>query len=116
MPLSARANPLRLNGLQLRTLAILQELARAPETGTPHPDGDAVTIALFPHAHGNHFHVGDAVVMAKDATGLRNEKVWNALARKGLAVSDHPHSITLTRAGLDYPTGIAQDILHRSDH
>ena len=42
---------------------------------------------------------------AKNATGLYNEAVWNALDRKGLARSDWPHRITLTVAGLGYDPG-----------
>ena len=44
-----------------------------------------VLIIQFQPLHGNHFHVDGAVVMAKDAMGLRNEAVWQALERKGLA-------------------------------
>ncbi len=47
----------------------------------PTPDGD-VAITQFPHAHGDHFHLGDATVRASDATGLENQAVWNALAAK----------------------------------
>jgi hypothetical protein len=55
-------------------------------------------------------------VAGKDATGLYNDKVWNALERKGLARGDWPRSITLTIDGLSYDTGIAGEILHRSGH
>lgn len=111
-----RTNPLRLNPLQCKTLAILQQLARSPATATARPDGGA-TITSFPPPHGDHFHVGDAVVMGRDATGLRNEGVWKALARKGLARDAHyPLSITLTAEGIAYDTGTAEKILHRSDH
>ena len=51
------------------------------------------------------FHLGDAVVAGKDATGLTNEAVWNALARKGLAQADYPRQIVLTAEGLGYDTG-----------
>ena len=54
--------------------------------------------------------------MARDATGLRNEGVWRALERKGLAQGDFPFSMALTPAGMDYDTGLADKILHRSDH
>jgi hypothetical protein len=109
-------NPLRLNALQLRTLTILQHLARAPETSTTNQDTGEVMISNMPHAHGNHFHCGDAVVLARDATGLRNESVYLALERKGLARSYYPLGIALTADGLAYDTRLGARILHRADH
>lgn len=103
-------NPLKLNSLQLRTLTLLQAMARVPGTAANASNGE-VTIAQFPQAHGDHFHLGDAVVAGKDATGLYNEAVWNALARKGLARSDYPRQIVLTAEGLGYDTGDAREIL-----
>jgi len=111
-----KQNPLKLNPLQLRTLAVLQALARLPGSSTRGPGAGEVTIERFPQAHGDHVHVGDAVVGAKDMTGLYNANVWNALSRKGLARADWPHRITLMAAGLEYETGIANEILHRSPH
>ncbi len=73
-------------------------------------------IRQMPRPHGDHFHCGDAVVMSKDATGLQNQNVWNALQRKGLARSMFPDAITLTAEALAYDTGLADSILHRSDH
>jgi hypothetical protein len=108
-------NPLKLNPLQLRTLTLLQALARVPGAGAPTPNGEII-IARFPDVHGDHFHLGDSVVAGKDATGLYNESVWNALGRKGLAKSEWPRQITLTVAGLGYDTGLAGEILHRSSH
>src|SRR5215831_2731527 len=84
-----KRNPLNLNPLQLRTLTLLQVLARIPNVGQQRPDG-SVAITQFPNAHGDHFHLGDAVVSGKDATGLYNESVWNALTRKGVAKADYP--------------------------
>ena len=109
-------NPLRLNALQLRTLTILQHLARAPETSTTNQDTGEVMISNMPHAHGNHFHCGDAVVLARDATGLRNESVYLALERKGLARSYYPLGIALTADGLAYDTRLGARVLHRADH
>ena len=103
-----RNNPLKLNPLQLRTLALLQALARAQ-------GGDAA-ISHFPQAHGDHFHLGDAVVAGKDATGLYNEAVWHALERKGLAKADYPRQIVLSAEGMGYETGLAGEILHKSGH
>ncbi len=107
-----RKNPLKLNPLQLRTLTLLQAIARIPGAAAQLPSGDVV-IAQFPQAHGDHFHLGDAVVSGKDATGLYNEAVWNALTRKGLARSEWPRQIALTRDGLSYDTGMADEILRR---
>ena len=103
-----RINPLKLNPLQLRTLTLLQAMAKLPDSQTT--DGE-VTISRFPQAHGDHFHLGDAIVAGKDATGLYNEAVWNALSRKGLARADYPRQIVLTRDGLGYDTGLADQML-----
>ncbi|MGE0736205.1 MAG: hypothetical protein AB7G15_18905 [Alphaproteobacteria bacterium] len=116
-----RANPLKLNTLQLKTLVILQELARHKETSRPAPEtasaGEgAVIISQFPHAHGNHFHVGDYVVAGADANGLRLEPVWVVLQRKGLAKSYFPQAIVLTKDGIEYETGIKDQVLHSAGH
>ncbi len=103
-----RNNPLKLNPLQLRTLTLLQAMA--------HAQGGEPTISRFPQAHGDHFHLGDAVVAGKDATGLYNEIVWHALERKGLAKSDYPRQIVLSAEGLNYETGLAGEILQKSGH
>lgn len=108
--MTPRPNPLKLNPLQARTLAVLQQLARAN-------GGKIVRTDLA--AHGNHVHVGDAVVMTKDMTGLANPAVFAALIRKGL-VGQHNAAMchaTLTEDGLAYDVGPqARAILHRSDH
>lgn len=104
-------NPLKLNPLQLRTLTLLQGLASLPESAARAPDG-GVVITRFPQPHGDHFHLGNATVATKDASGLYNEAVWNALGRKGLAKPDWPHRIALTVEGLQYQTGLAQEIFH----
>ncbi|HEY5336966.1 MAG TPA: hypothetical protein VIJ85_02085, partial [Rhizomicrobium sp.] len=108
-----KQNPLKLNPLQLRTLTLLQALARVPNVAVAGPGPGEATIQQFPQAHGDHFHLGDAVVRGSDATGIYNEKVWHALERKGVARADWPHRITLTPAGLSYDTGIADEILRR---
>lgn len=109
-------NPLKLNGLQLRTLTILQAMTHIPGAASEGPGAGEITLEQFPHAHGDHFHLGEAVVATKDASGLYNEKVWNALERKGLARADWPHRITLTSSGQQYETGLAQEIFHRAAH
>ncbi|HET6520730.1 MAG TPA: hypothetical protein VFG47_13060 [Geminicoccaceae bacterium] len=110
-----RSNPKRLNPLQLRTLAILQALARERAFADP-PDRDgAVVIRTLPHAHGDHFHIGPAVVSARDATGLGNPNVLSALARKGLLRGGPAGPPVLTAEGLAYETGIAAEILRGAD-
>ncbi|MBF0560822.1 MAG: hypothetical protein HQL37_02155 [Alphaproteobacteria bacterium] len=109
-------NPLKLNPLQLRTLTLLQEFAGDPEVGRALPESGEVEIDGVPHPHGDHFHVGHSVVMARDASGLHNESVWKALDRKGLIRSTFPNRIVLTREGLAYDTGLREAILHRSSH
>ena len=110
-----KVNPLKLNPLQAKTLVLFQELARHPETSQTTESGEVVLTSL-PRPHGNHFHVGAKVVMSKDATGLDNQAAWVALERKGLIRGSFPFAVTLTKDGLDYDTGIANQILHGSDH
>jgi hypothetical protein len=111
-----KRNPLNLNALQLKTLTLLQELARI--AGQPAADEEAggVAITEFPHAHGDHFHLGEAVVAARDATGLRNPSVWAALERKGLIHPKLPEAVILTPLGQEYDTGLGDAILHRASH
>ncbi len=107
---------IKLNKLQARTLTLLQELARHPETSTKDADTGDVLITRLPEAHGGHFHVGEAVVMSANATGLRNESVWKALERKGLARSFFPYGIALTPNGQAFDTGLRETILIRAGH
>ncbi|MDA0663889.1 MAG: hypothetical protein O3B08_13790 [Proteobacteria bacterium] len=111
-----KRNPLNLNKLQLKTLILLQELAKLPDMATPNAATGAVTITGFPPAHGNHFHMGPWLVMGRDATGLHNEAVWRALERKDLAQGTFPVAITLSPAGIAYETHMQGEILHGSDH
>ena len=111
-----KQNPLKLNPLQLRTLTIMQAMARLRGAANAGPNPGEVTLTQFPQAHGDHFHLGEAVVAGKDATGLYNEKVWHALERKGLARSEWPHQIVLTPSGLNYDTGLVDEIFHRAQH
>jgi hypothetical protein len=110
-----KANPARLNPLQLRTLTLLQAIARLPQASAHQADGH-VAITQFPHAHGDHFHLGDATVATSNATGLENEAVWHALSRKGMIRAEYPHRIALTPLGLSYDTGLEDEILHRGGH
>ena len=111
-----RNNPLKLNAAAAaRRLPCYRPSRAFPVPRRAIADGE-VAISQFPNPHGDHFHLGDAVVAAKDATGLTNEAVWNALTRKGLARADYPRQIVLTAEGLGYETGVADEILRRSSH
>lgn len=107
-----RKNPLKLNALQLKTLVLLQQLAKGRD---PDAAGE-VTVGGFPPPHGNHYHIGDAVVAGRDATGLHNPAVFVALERKGLVRTLGPGGAVLTPEGLVYETGMESSILHRTDH
>jgi hypothetical protein len=111
----SKKNPLNLNPLQLKTLTLLQELARLD--GRPAPEGPdgGFLIAGMPNPHGDHFHLGDAIVLSRDATGLRNPSVWAALERKGL-VKAAPDGVVLMPDGVAYDTGLRDEILHRGHH
>src|SRR5579884_703913 len=112
----AKRNPLNLNPLQLKTLTLLQALAQLPDYARPGEETGSAVIAALPDPHGDHFHLGDAVVAARDATGLRNPAVWAALARKGLVGEPSPQGVVLTSLGCQYDTGLRDTILHRSRH
>lgn len=112
----SKLNPLKLNALQLRTLTLLQALTRVSGSSRNGPGPGEKTVERFPQAHGDHFHLGDATVSGKDATGLYNENVWHALERKGLARSEWPHRIVLTQTGLTYDTGLANELLRGGTH
>ena len=109
----AKRNRLNLNALQLRTLTLLQALARTEGHGVPAEAPGHIVVSNLPRPHGDHFHLGDAIVAARDATGLGNEAAWTALQRKGLIRSFFPGAAILTPAGLAYDTGLADRILHR---
>ena len=113
--MSPKKNPLSLNALQLKTLTLLQALARLPEHARAGESG-AVIVTNLPDPHGDHFHIGAAVVLTRDATGLANPAAWAALERKGLIRSNFPVAAVLTPEGLAYDTGLADAILHRSAH
>lgn len=108
-------NPARLNALQLKTLTLLQEIARHPIFADEEADGGAV-VHMLPDAHGDHFHIGQRVVLGRDATGLSNPAVMTALARKGMIVNREDAVLELTAAGRAYATGLRDRILHGSDH
>jgi hypothetical protein len=110
-----RRNPLNLNPLQLRTLTLLQELARLSEYSRPGDEPGDIVVGL-PDPHGDHFHLGEAVVATRDASGLRNSAVWVALERKGLIRTMYSNGAVLTPLGLDYETGLRETLLHKTGH
>jgi hypothetical protein len=111
-----KRNPLNLNPLQLKTLTLLQELAQV--TGKPAAEDEpgALAITELPNPHGDHFHLCEAIVAARDATGLRNPSVWAALERKGLIRPKLPEAVILTPAGQQYDTGLRDTMFHRAEH
>jgi hypothetical protein len=70
----------------------------------------------LPNPHGDHFHLGEGIVAARDATGLRNPSVWAALERKGLIRPKLPEAVILTPAGQQYDTGLRDTMFHRAEH
>ena len=85
--MAKKRNPLNLNPLQLKTLTLLQALAAIEGHVIRKEEDGSVLVAGIPAPHGDHFHLGDAVVASRDATGLSNQAAWVALERKGLIVS-----------------------------
>ncbi len=114
--MAPKKNPLKLNKLQLRTLALSQILAEDGENIRRDEATGDVTLLRLPHPHGDHVHVGSFVVSAREASGFANPAVWTALARKGLARSGDALSVTLTAEGLAYDTGRGDRFLAPSDH
>jgi hypothetical protein len=111
-----KRNPLKLNKLQLRTLALVQVLA-GDERACEHDEATGeVTINHLPNAHGDHVHLGAFSVSARDASGLENPAVWTALSRKGLVRVGLADAITLTPMGLSYDTGLSEQFIQESDH
>ncbi len=114
--MAPKRNPLKLNKLQLRTLALAQILAKDPRIAATEEATGEVTLLQLPHPHGDHMHIGEFVISAREASGLSNPAVWNALTRKGLVRNDNPTAITLTALGLEYDTGMGDRFLPESDH
>ncbi|NMM44240.1 hypothetical protein HH303_07110 [Rhodospirillaceae bacterium KN72] len=114
--MAQRPNPLKLNKLQARTLVLAQVVARHPGGAVVNPESGDATLIQVPHAHGDHVHVGPYVVHARDASGFSNPAVWVALARKGLAHGPETGAVTLTKAGLEYDTGLGKNFMEESDH
>lgn len=108
--------PAKLNGLQAKTLALLQQLAKHPDSSAAIEGSDDISITRLPHAHGDHMHVGDVVVAARDASGLNNPSVWMALIRKGMVRDGWETEIVITEAGLKHITGLEDKFMTASDH
>ena len=111
-----KKNPLKLNKLQLRTLALAQLIARDSSLAQRDEATGAVTLLHIPHAHGDHLHIGKFVVSTRDASGLSNPSVWAALVRKGLVEAEGPVAIRLTAEGVAYDAGYGDRFLAPSDH
>lgn len=111
--MATKKNPSNLNALQLKTLTLLQEIARLENA--PVDETGAFAVTELPHAHGNHFHLGHAVVSSRDATGLSNDSVWVILERKGM-LRREPGRAVITAEGMAYETGLREEILFHSDH
>ena len=105
----------KLNALQNKTLALFQELAKSSESSSPIEGTDDISIMFLPEPHGNHVHIGRFVVSARDASGFNNEVVWKALERKGLARSEFPFRFIITKAGIEFDTGLEAEF-EISDH
>jgi hypothetical protein len=112
--MALKRNPLGLNTLQLKTLTLLQQLARLSDYSTAGEEAGTIVLTGLPQSHGDHLHIGAAVVATRDATGLRNPSVWVALERKGL-VRSTPPTVVLTALGMNYDTGLHERILHSTD-
>ena len=113
---ATKKNPLKLNKLQLRTLALAQVIARDPNSSKMDDISGNVELLAIPRPHGDHVHVGQFVVSAVEASGFSNPAVWLALSRKGLVSHQNALTITLTAQGIAYDTGLADRFLTESDH
>lgn len=111
-----RANPLKLNKLQLRTLALAQVLAGQENIASKNEATGEATIHRLPQPHGDHVHVGPFVVSSRDASGFANPSVWVALERKGMARDYSMMGVTITAEGLAYDTGLSDRFISHSDH
>ncbi|NQV44943.1 MAG: hypothetical protein HQ501_08570 [Rhodospirillales bacterium] len=114
--MAMKKNPLKLNKLQLRTLALAQVIAEDPAL-THHDEGSGdVTLLSLPHAHGDHVHIGAFSVNVRDISGFSNLAVWAVLERKGLARHTTGETVTLTVEGLAYDTGLGHHFRKPSNH
>ena len=103
-------NPLKLNKLQLRTLALAQVLAHDTDIARHDEGSGDIQLLSIPRPHGDHVHIGRFTVSARDASGLSNPAVWRVLIRKGLARMDSPGNVTITSDGVTYDTGLGEQL------
>ena len=99
-------NPLHLTPAELKTLALIQELARRDESvwAMDNVDGDQrVNLRFQPHNDVCYF--GHLAVPAEEASIVLQNDVWLNLETKGLAKGHAQESATITQAGKTYPTG-----------
>lgn len=106
----------KLNKLQDRTLALLQELAEQSDLALKDEETGDIRVHIQLHSHHDHMHIGRFTVSTRFASGLENENVWKVLERKGLIKSQFPMSLDLTKAGQDYQTSVRDQMLQDSDH
>lgn len=111
-----KKNPLNLNPLQLKTLALFQELAHIAGQPAPDQPNGHILVAGLPRPHGDHFHLGDFIVASRDASGFANQGAWAALERKGLIKGMFPMAVVMTPDGMAYDTGMREQILQRGHH
>lgn len=102
-------NPYGLDDRTVRALALLQALTETNPDALVDPVTGDVTIKEFPTASSGRTSVGAFHPSAEDVTAMTSLSVWESLDRAGLARSFHPSLITLTAAGLAYPTGLTPD-------
>lgn len=114
--MAEKKNPLKLNKLQLRTLALAQVMAEDPGISLKDEATGDVTLLSLPHPHGDHVHVGPFTVPVREISGFSNPAVWVALDRKGLARDATGMTVILTPAGLSYNTGLEHLFRKPSDH
>ena len=114
--MATRRNPLKLNKLQRKSLAVLQMIAAQEESSRPGPREGEVSIERLPTPHGDHLHLGPYVLQGRETAGLMNPAVWSALLRKGLVREFGEDGLAVTPAGLDYDTDYELDTLRPSDH
>ncbi len=112
----AKKNPLKLNKLQLRTLALAQVIAEDPSLIQRDDASGDVTLLSLPHPHGDHVHIGSFSVSVRDISGFSNPAVWVVMERKGLARNANAMTITLTAEGVAYDTGLGHHFRKLSDH
>jgi len=101
-----KINPLKLKKSELKTLALIQELARRDESSWAQSniEGDQ-RVNITPTPVEDRLYFGNFSIPKPTTARLFKRGVWLELERKGLAKPITDHSVTITREGLNYPTG-----------